>query len=97
MSNTLEANRSASGRITPTELAREQRCHVSTIWRWLKTGVIAGSERVRLESTRIGGRVYITEAQFQAFLQRLNEPAEPEQQPVALNSSADAFCEAEGL
>lgn len=50
-----------------------KRLHVSTLIRWKDTGVIgADGERIKLKSTRIGGRIYVRLSDLQAFLNRLN-------------------------
>ena len=87
----------SESRLAPTELAKRESLHVSTVWRWLRSGILSGQDRVRLESIRIGGRTYITEAQYERFLQRLNAPTSSSQPETAAPSSAASFCEAEGL
>ncbi|WP_169979891.1 hypothetical protein [Tautonia rosea] len=47
--------------------------HVSTLFRWASRGVLArDGSRVRLRTTRVGGRVYVRLSDFDAFNDRLN-------------------------
>jgi hypothetical protein len=50
------------------------RPHVSALWRWCRLGIRGrGGDRVRLEHTRIGMRLYTTEAWLADFGRRLEE------------------------
>jgi len=50
------------------------RPHVSALWRWCRLGVRGrGGERVRLQTTRIGMRLYTTEAWLADFGHRLDD------------------------
>jgi hypothetical protein len=44
------------------------------MWRWCRKGVKAGGDRVRLRSTRIGGRLYATVEDVQRFIDEQNPP-----------------------
>ena len=50
------------------------RPHVSALWRWCRLGIRGrGGDRVRLEHTRIGMRLYTTESWLADFGRRLEE------------------------
>ena len=50
------------------------RPHLTALWRWSRLGVLARSgDRVRLEVTRLGKRLYTTEAWLADFAKRLAE------------------------
>jgi len=52
------------------------RPHIATITRWRLTGVLDPSgERVKLRTTRVGGRHMISLADIERFLARLNADA----------------------
>ena len=54
------------------------RPHVSALWRWSRLGVRGrNGERVRLQITRIGMRLYTTEAWLADFGRRLNDADQP--------------------
>ena len=55
-------------RMTVNQLARREGVHVASPWRWMQHGV----RGVRLRSIRVGGRRYITEADWLAFSASLN-------------------------
>lgn len=46
-----------------------------TVWRWQKIGVKAGDRRVKLRTTRIGGKLYGTPTDVMAFIAAQNQPA----------------------
>lgn len=49
----------------------------STVFRWVQSGVNApDGERIRLRSTRIGGRIFARLSDLEAFLRRLNQTDE---------------------
>jgi len=56
------------------ELARMQRVHISTAWRW----VLRGCRGHRLESFAVGGKRYTTDEAFSRFISATNG-----QSPVA--------------
>ncbi|HPO17369.1 MAG TPA: helix-turn-helix domain-containing protein [Candidatus Hydrogenedentes bacterium] len=50
------------------------RPHVSAVWRWCRKGIKSrNGERVRLEHTRIGGKIYVKESDLDTFLQTLTD------------------------
>lgn len=50
------------------------RPHKSTIFRWIQLGVVApNGERIKLETNRVGGRIFVKLSDLQTFLNRLNE------------------------
>ena len=55
-------------RMTVNQLARREGVHCATPWRWMQHGV----RGVRLRSIRVGGRRYITEADWLEFAAALN-------------------------
>src|SRR5271163_2432018 len=77
------------------------RPHVSTFHRWRQRG-IGG---VRLETTRIGGKRFVTLSALQRFVSALSDPAasgQDEPHPLAKTQEtsaarADAFLEKEGV
>ena len=87
------------GRSSPTQFAQTLGVHVSTVWRWIKTGVKADETRVRLSAKRIGGRVFILDVDAERFLDALNsrdtnEKAAKQQEGLKAD---DRYCEGEGL
>lgn len=55
-------------RMTVNQLARREDVHSATCWRWMQHGV----RGIRLHAIRVGGRRYVTEADWQAFAAALN-------------------------
>ena len=53
------------------KLPLSRRPHVATAHRWASRGV----KGVRLNTTKIGGRTYVSREQLDAFLAALNSPA----------------------
>ena len=48
--------------------------HLTALWRWCRLGVLArNGDRIRLEVTRLGMRLYTTEAWLAEFAKRLAE------------------------
>ena len=46
---------------------------VQAIWRWILTGILdSGGERIRLASTKIGGRRVVSRVNLDEFIARLN-------------------------
>ena len=60
--------RSAVDRWSVNQLARREALHSSTVWRWMLHGV----RGTKLRSIRVGGRRYITEADWADFSAALN-------------------------
>lgn len=59
------------------------RPHRATITRWINTGIVGPSgERVRLRSTRVGGRVMVHVDDLARFLDRCNAPREDDETPA---------------
>jgi hypothetical protein len=58
----------AEHRLSLTELSKQQRIAVSTIWRW----AIRGIRGHRLECFSLGGRRYTTHEAFARFVARTN-------------------------
>ena len=42
--------------LTPEEVAKRKRVHISTVYRWINDGVPIGGVVVHLKSIRVGGR-----------------------------------------
>ena len=57
-----------SGRLSVNELARREGVHSATCWRWM----LAGVRGIKLRAVRVGGRRFITEADWRAFATALN-------------------------
>lgn len=57
-----------SGRLSVNELARRECVHTATVWRWLLHGVRGH----KLRAVRVGGRRFITEADWRTFTTALN-------------------------
>ena len=55
-------------RLTINQLARREGVHVATPWRWMLSGV----RGIRLHSIRVGGRRFVTEADWFEFAAKLN-------------------------
>ena len=53
-----------------------------TVWRWCRKGVKAGGHRVRLRSTRIGGRLYATVEDVERFIAAQNPQVDPTDDPI---------------
>ena len=75
-------------RSSVSQLARRQGVHVATVWRWILTGC----RGQKLHSIRIGGRRFITDADWLAFSAALNAdlgnaPAIPT--PTAVTNRAE--------
>lgn len=74
----------------------------STVFRWVQSGVNApDGERIRLRSTRIGGRIFARLADLEQFLARLNAdhndtPAETDADRLRRSREAAAALEAMG-
>ena len=62
------------------------RPHRATIWRWALRGIIRRGETVKLKTTAVGARRYMTRADIAEFLARCNGQ-DTAQQPVV----SDAF------
>jgi Protein of unknown function (DUF1580) len=71
-----------------SKLPLPRRPHVSTAWRWASAGV----RGVKLRTTRIGGRVYVSRADFDNFMAALNAPEgeRPQSKTVAARAAAAA-------
>ena len=54
---------SVTDRWSVNQLARREKLHASTIWRWMLSGV----RGTKLRAIRVGGRRFITEADWQDF------------------------------
>lgn len=72
--------------------------HTSSIWRWASSGVRGG---IRLETVRVGGRVYTSREAIFRFIARLNaprdcRPAQPEP-PSTRAQRAVERCKAIGV
>lgn len=65
----MTATLTEADRLTVNQLARREGVHVATCWRWMQHGVRAG---IKLRSIRVGGRRYITDADWQVFYSALN-------------------------
>lgn len=48
----------------------------ATVWRWQTMGVKVAGRRVKLQTTRIGGKLYGTTEAVSRFIQQQNPPAE---------------------
>lgn len=77
----------ATDRLSVNQLARRENLHVSTVWRWMLHGV----RGTKLRSVRVGGRRYITEADWSDFTATLNAdltdaPAAPTPAAVSVRS-----------
>ena len=64
------ASTSDTGRVSLTDLAKRLGVHYTTVFRWTKAGVCG----VRLQTTRVGGRLSVSDAQLQEFFTALNTP-----------------------
>jgi len=87
-------------RLSPRQLASFLDVHISTVWRWMRDGVRVGDERVRLKSTRVGGRVFIMEEDASAFLTALKgarDKSVQHQLPESSPGPDERYCEKEGL
>ena len=79
-----------------TEIASGLGRHTATVYTWIKAGVIGpDGNRVFLKAQRIGGRLYVPEANLQRFIDELNPPPGPA--TVAAASSRNHAAEAEAL
>jgi hypothetical protein len=47
----------------------------ATVWRWQTIGVKAGDRRVKLDATKVGGRLYASPEAVQQFINAQNQPA----------------------
>lgn len=87
-----------------------QRTHLSTVWRWMRNGVVAADgTRVRLEYQRVGRRMLTTPEAIEAFFRALTEadhradeqakaatlPARRRGRPASRREAAVAAAEAE--
>lgn len=68
--------------MTLPELAARLKKATSTVYSWADTGVIVNGQRVRLATTRIGGRRHVSKSAWRAFKAACN----PEPVPVPLSS-----------
>lgn len=50
----------------------------ATAWRWTNHGVKVGDDRIKLRALRIGGRLYASTEDVQAFIAAQNPPDENE-------------------
>ena len=66
---TMTTNDIETDRMTVNALARREGVHSATCWRWMQHGIRSG---IKLRSIRVGGRRYITEADWLAFSAALN-------------------------
>ena len=64
----MTATLTETDRLTVNQLARREGVHCATCWRWMQHGV----RGVRLHAIRVGGRRYVTEADWLAFAAALN-------------------------
>lgn len=66
--------------LTVRQVAEELGVVRDTVYDWIKVGVQVpgGSERVRLQPLRVGGRLRVTRAALEAFLTALNAGVEIE-------------------
>lgn len=64
-------------RMSPRDVANKLDVHLSTVWRW----VLSGVRGCRLQTHRIGGRRYITREGLALFLGALNATQLPQQPP----------------
>lgn len=65
---TATATLFVTGRWSVNQLARREKLHASTVWRW----VLHGVRGTKLRSIRVGGRRYITESDWLEFSAALN-------------------------
>jgi hypothetical protein len=72
-------------RLTPSQVARKLGVHISSVWRWIMTGV---KDR-RLGSRLVGGRRYVFERDLAAFLESSNPPALADS-PAAITNGKSA-------
>ena len=56
---------------------RGKRIHASTIWRWAHHGVLRDGQRIKLETSRIGGTYYTSPDAVVRFLAALSQPELP--------------------
>lgn len=71
---------------TPAELAKDETVHVSTVWRWILTGI----RGQKLVSMKRGGRRYILRTDFEAWLASLqdgNSASRPGNEPIVDSAS----------
>lgn len=85
---TATAALNETDRLSVNQLARREHLHVSTVWRWMVSGV----RGVKLHATRVGGRRFILESDWLAFSAALNAdladaPADPT--PAAVTARAE--------
>jgi transposase len=55
-------------RLSLTQLAKREKVHVVTVWRW----ALRGCKGHVLESFRVGGRTYTTEDAFERWIVKIN-------------------------
>src|SRR5437868_8975624 len=58
----------SEARMSLTQLAKREKVNVSTVWRW----ALRGCRGHVLESFRVGGRTYTTEAAFERWIVKIN-------------------------
>ncbi|WP_020475216.1 MerR family transcriptional regulator [Zavarzinella formosa] len=81
-SATVDEQRVVIGSLSPQDVAT--RCgnvSLKAVNRWLNSGVLVGSRRVKLRSLKIGGRHHITEADLSEFVAAQN-PGRASDAPV---------------
>jgi hypothetical protein len=54
----------------------------ATVWRWTAKGVRVGDRRVKLEAVRVGQSLFSTSEAVERFIERQNESAPSDEQPV---------------
>ena len=74
------------------ELSRALGKHVATAYRW---GSPRGVRGCRLRLTRIGGRTYVSHADWEAFTRALNSEEQPPQEQTPAKQEADALVDGE--
>jgi len=67
--NAIEPNLFSEERISFIELAKREKVHVVTVWRWS----LRGCKGHRLESMVVGGRRYTTLPAYERWLARIND------------------------
>lgn len=55
-------------RLTVNQIARRENVHCASVWRWMQHGV----RGIRLHAIRVGGRRFVTEADWLEFAAKLN-------------------------
>jgi hypothetical protein len=81
---------------TTKKLAQDEGIHVATVHRWIGGGIKDPKDhgrRISLQATRVGGRWFVSDDQWQDFIDRLN-PETPAQPPAPISRSRAAVATA---